>query len=188
MRPGEVYHFYNHANGKENLFVEERNYWFFRDKLQLYVLPVADVYSYCMMPNHFHMVGEIRPYKTLIRNFPHFKDLKPSQLELKISKAFSNLFSCYTQSFNKTYKRMGSLFIPNMKRKLIVSDRGFCNVVRYVHSNPVHHGFARSMDKWKYSSFNLFLSNKPTFINKKYVLDKFGGLDNFLKFHDFERF
>lgn len=185
MLPGEVYHFYNHANGWENLFVEERNYWFFLDKLKLHVLPIADIYSYCLMPNHFHMVAGIRAEKELNRSFPGFQNLKPAHKEKKISKAFSNLFSSYTQSFNKTYDRMGSLFIPNMKRKLIESDMGFVNAVRYVHSNPVHHGFVKSMDQWKFSSFNFFLDNKASFINKGYVLEKFGGLDMFLRFHGF---
>ena len=89
------------------------------------------------MPNHFHLVGKIKSEEDILANLGFVNGLTSSQIEKKISKCFSNLFSSYTQSFNKLYQRMGSLFIPNMKRKLIEEDAAFCSVVHYVHANPV---------------------------------------------------
>lgn len=54
MVPGEKYHLFNHANGRENIFTEPKNYDFFLQKLALHILPVCKIFSYCMMPNHFH--------------------------------------------------------------------------------------------------------------------------------------
>src|ERR1035438_4711725 len=55
-----IYHIYNRANGNEKLFFEEENYQFFMDKFKLYVSPVAEVFCYCLMPNHFHFLVRIK--------------------------------------------------------------------------------------------------------------------------------
>ena len=39
MNPGSFYHIFNHANGRENLFVEEKNYNFFLEKTAFHVMP-----------------------------------------------------------------------------------------------------------------------------------------------------
>jgi len=131
MFPGGIYHVYNHANGHENLFVEERNYPFFLGRLDLHVLPICDLFAYCLMPNHFHLQLRINESRVLTNFFNnqefkklkekngtvHFLPKKYSDFELikKVSKRFSNAFSSYTQAFNKVNVRKGSLFMPNMK-------------------------------------------------------------------------
>jgi len=186
MSPGEFYHVFNHANGWENIFKEERNYQFFLDKLALHVLPVCRIYAYCLMKNHFHLLVQAR-------NANELKDLwgmdrsgdEPGErkLILKVSKAFGNFFSSYTQSFNKVYNRMGSLFIPSMKSELIVSDDSFRRVVLYIHRNPIHHGFVKSVEDWAYSSYKIMLSDKQTKIEREYVLKIFGGIDQYILIH-----
>ncbi len=32
----------------------------------------------------------------------------------------------------------------------------------YIYNNPVKHGFCDAPDKWRFSSFNSIISNKPT--------------------------
>ena|ERR1700730_2959830 len=189
LLPNETYHFFNHANGFENLFVEKRNYSFFLKRLKKYILPIAKLYAYCLMPNHFHLVGAIRTEEELLKAFKINKQISQNSkileklLKKKISKAFANLFSSYAQSFNKVYKRRGSLFVPSMKKKLIEDDDSFCKVVHYVHANPVHHGFVSTMNQWPHSSYNLFFSSDDSIIEKDYVIDLFGGLDEFIKYH-----
>ena len=102
----------------------------------------------------------------------------------KISKSYANLFSSYTQAFNKVYNRMGSLFIPSMKMELVEGDESFCRVVHYIHNNPVHHHFVDKIDKWKHSSYKIFLSNSETKIERAYVLKVFGGLVKFIQHHE----
>lgn len=186
MIPGEFYHLFNHANGRENLFVEERNYSFFLEKLAKYILPVCRLYSYCLMPNHFHLILQIREeveLQKLWQSFQPLTKLSSKQLELKTSKSFANLFSSYTQSFNKVYNRMGSLFIPSMKFEEINDDLHFCKAVHYAHANPVHHGFCRNLEDWPHSSYKIFLSLGPTKLERDYVIDMFGGLDAYIKYH-----
>lgn len=60
MRPLKYYHIYNHANGFENIFIEERNFRFFLEKYQFYILPIAKTFAHCLMPNHFHFLIKIK--------------------------------------------------------------------------------------------------------------------------------
>ncbi len=53
MQPGNFYHLYNHANGNENIFLEERNYFFFLQQMNTHILPVSRIYAYSLMPTIF---------------------------------------------------------------------------------------------------------------------------------------
>ena len=170
LRPTHSYHIFNHANGFENIFTEDENYRFFLEKYQLYIQPVAETYSYCLLPNHFHLVVRIRRkeviesiYRELnfsktanfsnVQNFGKVINPTDEELERFISKQFANLFSCYTQSFNKINKRRGSLFLKNFKRELIDNREYFESAVIYTHRNPVHHGFCEHYEYWSYTSY-----------------------------------
>lgn len=162
MSPGNYYHVYHHANGKENLFIEDQNYRFFMEKFVKYPLPFIKVYAYCLMPNHFHFLISVKDFEELrlLKTFQVFKNLPEEKLqqliEKKLSKSFASLFSSYAQSFNKLYKRKGSLFIPNMKAKPVNGNDDICKLVHYIYANPVHHGFVKEMGLWKYSSYNSY--------------------------------
>jgi putative transposase len=56
-------------------------------------------------------------------------------------------------------------------------------VIHYTHANPVHHGFMKNMEDWPHSSYRIFFSTNSTKIERDYVLDMFGGLDAFIKYH-----
>jgi putative transposase len=186
MIPGEFYHLFNHANGWENVFIEDKNYDFFLKKMTQHILPVCRIYAYCLMKNHFHLLVRVRQTDELQLLWQKDKasnDLTERKLVLKTSKAYGNFFSSYTQAFNKVYNRMGSLFIPNMKTELVNSNDYFRNTVLYIHKNPVHHKFAKKIEDWKHSSYKTFLSDKKTKLEREYVLKAFGGLDNFIKLH-----
>ena len=185
LESGKYYHIYNHANGKENLFVNDGNYHFFLKRYANFIDPIADTFAYCLMPNHFHFALRIKSEEEIER----IQLLKSSKLlgsSKYISKQFSNLFSSYTQAFNKQQNRMGSLFIPSFKRKCIDSDAYFSKIIHYIHYNRVYHGFVKGVGDWKHSSFEAILSKKASKINRKEVLSWFGGIDGFLKFHQEE--
>lgn len=189
LEPNEMYHIYNHANGDENLFRNEENYAFFLKRYAHFIHPIAKTYAYCLMPNHFHLLVKIRREEEIAITFPKFKNLeKLSELEKVqfdklISKQFSNLFSSYTQSFNKVFNRKGSLFIKNFKRKSIESNAYFTSVVQYIHRNPVHHGFCASVGDWNWTSYPAILSNRPTKLEKEELINWFGNTTHFVEAH-----
>ena len=60
LEPGSIYHIYNHAVGKENLFLSPDNYSYFLKRYQFFINPVADTYVYCLMLNHLHFLVEVK--------------------------------------------------------------------------------------------------------------------------------
>jgi len=109
--------------------------------------------------------------------------ISDSEIEKYVSKQFANLFSSYTQAFNKSNQRMGSLFIKNFKRDLILIKEHFINAVIYTHLNPIHHGFCVSYDEWPNSSYFDIVNHKTTFIESLKLLKIFGGHDLFIQKH-----
>ncbi|GAB3328759.1 hypothetical protein GCM10027299_31360 [Larkinella ripae] len=69
------YHIYNHANGTELLFREPDNYRYFLKKYADHCISIADTFSYCLIPNHFHAIIRI---KTVAELIAHFEIQEPS--------------------------------------------------------------------------------------------------------------
>ena len=204
LLPSQFYHIYNHANGHENLFVQRENYYFFLQRYATFINPVADTFAYCLMPNHLHLLVRIKDEDDLqvayqqkiklrarfpkdVTNFPkvqNFREVEGEAGSKFVSREFGSLFSSYSQAFNKQQNRKGSLFMPNFKRKLIDTEDYFTQLVHYIHANPVHHGFVRRFTDWEFSSYQAFLSDKNTNLQRDEVLSWFGGVNNFNKFHD----
>jgi REP element-mobilizing transposase RayT len=188
LEPEKYYHLFNHANGMENLFLSSDNYDFFISKYIYHISPIAKTYAYCLMPNHFHFAIQIKP-KEQLENYINKKFINnnakkwQSNIEGFISKQFSNLFSSYTQAFNKQQNRMGSLFIPNFSRKEISSDEYLRQLIRYIHYNPVHHGFKSDIREWNYSSYNSIILELDSCINQTELLEFFNSLEDFIEFH-----
>jgi len=188
------YHIYNHSNGNDLLFKEEKNYFYFLERYKKFISPVANTYAYCLMPNHFHIIVKIRKEKEIVLELRSDKAKekynkleivsdKENFISLFVSKQFSNLFSSYSQAFNKMYNRKGSLFIKNFKRKLIDNDMYFLKLINYVHLNPVVHGFVQNVEEWRFSSYNAILSDGQTLVKREEVIALFDDLDNFKYCH-----
>jgi REP element-mobilizing transposase RayT len=153
LKPNEMYHIYNHANGNDNLFRNEENYAYFLKRYAYFIHPIAKTYAYCLMPNHFHLLVKIRSEEGIAITFPKIRTLEKLEILEKlefdkfISKQFANLFSSYTQSYNIVFRRKGSLFIKNFQRKPVKSEAYFTSLVQYIHRNPLHHGFCDKIIK-----------------------------------------
>ncbi len=183
----QYYHIYNHANGNDLLFREDDNYFFFLKKLSQYVLPVLKVYSYCLLPNHFHLLVSVKAEDELkrfyINKYPERNAEKSNKLTNLVSNQFRKFFISYSKSYNIMYNRRGSLFEENLKRKHIEKDEYFTNLIRYIHFNPVFHEYVNNPSKWKYSSLGAYLSNKESKISRSEVFEWFGGKEAFIRFH-----
>ena len=54
------YHIYNRGINGENIFKSDQNYLFFLNKVSDFLIPVCNVYAYCLLPNHFHLLVKIK--------------------------------------------------------------------------------------------------------------------------------
>ena len=57
---GNFYHIYNRGINSCNLFRESADYMHFLNLSAIYVAPVADIYAWVLMSNHFHCLVKIR--------------------------------------------------------------------------------------------------------------------------------
>jgi len=108
LEPDRFYHIFSRAIGNETLFKESKNYNFFLERYKKYIAPIADTYTYCLLPNHFHFLIRIKSEETLRTN-------GISNAE-KIMQNFSNFLNSYTKAYNKLYNRRGSLFMDYLRR------------------------------------------------------------------------
>lgn len=65
----KYYHIYNHANGDENLFREQKNYEYFLEKYKQHISPIAETIAWCLMPNHFHLLVKIKTEEEIVAAF-----------------------------------------------------------------------------------------------------------------------
>ena len=205
------YHIYNRGVNRENIFVEERNYDLFLRLFERHLAPVADLFAYCLLRNHFHLAvrikseGEIletmktlrvsreKTLKVSASNSDHVKpdsrmqcddhsQIKPLGFDYP-SKQFSNFFNAYAKTINKAYGRTGSLFQHPFGRVPITTDRQFWNVIAYIHQNQQKHRFVKDFRNWKYSSYGVILTEKATVIKRGNVMKWFGSSDAYLSLH-----
>jgi putative transposase len=167
LQPGCFYHIYNRGNNKENIFKEPKNYNYFLELWKQHIYPVAETYTYSMLPNHFHSLIRIRDH------------IEPTT----INQSFSNFFNAYTKSINKAYHRTGSLFQERFGRKMVEKEKYLIHLVFYIHANVQNHGLVTDFRKYPHSSYVSMLSTQPTLLERSKVLAWFGGQKHFEEFH-----
>jgi len=177
---GETYHIYNKAVGSELLFKADTDYKHFLKKLARFILPIANLYAYCLIPNHFHLLLKIKETDEI----PELKKINEDDYSRYLTHVFGNFFNSYSKSFNKMYNRNGRLFIQPFKRIMVEDEDYFILLVNYIHRNPIHHGLVNEMSDWKYSSYKSIISNQPTNIDRDEVISFFDSVQNFVLFHD----
>ena len=181
LEPEGFYHIYNRAVGSEKLFLSEFDYGQFLYKWQKYISPISVVYSYCLMPNHFHFLVQIKPLREISKTL----EIKEKGIGKTLSQRFSNFYNSYAKSFNMRNARKGKLFMLPFKRKHVDTDGYYTQLVYYIHRNPLHHGLLIEPGKYEYSSYGDILRDTPTFVYRNAVLSWFGGRNEFIQYHQY---
>jgi putative transposase len=179
--PDHEYHLSNRAVGREEIFVEERNYDFFLGRASIHVSPVAEFLSYTLLPNHFHFIVRIKALEAIEKYYSEVKNGKSVEQDLVcdfIMERFSNFLNSYTKAFNKTYQRQGALFIDYLKRQEIHDRLQMLETAVYIHQDAVRHGHCKMMKDWNWTSFNY-----DYFQQKEELVRLFGGLEQYELMH-----
>ena len=79
---------------------------------------IVDIITYCLMPNHFHI---------LVRETS----------EKGVSQFMQRLGTAYSSYFNKKYKRTGTLFEGPFKARLVDTEPYLLYLTSYIHLNPI---------------------------------------------------
>ena len=168
FEPGSFFHVYNHAVGSELLFRETENYLFFFDKFSQFLGPYVGLYSYCLLPNHFHLLIKVS---------------EESGCDV-VSEQFRKFLISYSKAFNKYFDRRGTLFERHLKRVLVTTDEYLVWLVFYLHRNPLHHQYTNEFRTYPWSSYRSLLSNRNTHLARDETIELFSGKREFILFHE----
>src|SRR3989344_9293882 len=136
------YHVFNRGIDKKPIFLSEHDYQFFLKKLDdLKSKYDHSLYSYCLMPNHFHISIQTR--------------------KVPISRIMSSLGTSYSMYFNRSHKHFGPVFQNRFKSILIENDSYFLQLSQYIYLNPLKAGLTADPLNYKYSSIREALGREP---------------------------
>jgi putative transposase len=170
------YHVYNRGNNRERIFFEPDNYLFFLKKLGAYLVPVADILVYCLMPTHFHIVVRVKQPQTSVEKSETLKisDVSTAMMKLSVS---------YTKAINKRFQRVGVLFQGQFQAKPILTSEYLFNLCRYIHGNPVKDGLVADSTQWPYSNYLEWIGERGgKLVDKAFVRDNFDTPEEYRKF------
>ncbi|MCC6726344.1 MAG: hypothetical protein IT258_17685 [Saprospiraceae bacterium] len=146
LYPGTFYHIFNHAVGFDDLFKNDGNFYYFLEKYEKHIPPIAHTFAYCLMPNHLHLVVRIREVDELLELFAT-KTKKPSTGEPILSKEQS----LESMDFTDERRFMEALVPPlNWEKLLYYISKQFGNLFS---------AYAQAFNKQQGRKGNLFISN-----------------------------
>lgn len=165
LQQNGIYHLFGRGVGKEKVFKEEKDYLHFLEVVSIKLLPLSEIYAYCLIPNHYHFM------------------LKVVDEPILFSRAIGEMGVSYAKWFNNKYHRMGGLFISPYKRISLDSDREIAWIPWYIHRNPMHHGLTLNWEQYQWSSYSAYVTGRPSKLNTSFLLDFYGGLPALVKHH-----
>ena len=111
------YHIYNRGVNGEDIFVEERNYDLFLKLFEKHLIPVADLFAYCLLRNHFHLSVRIKSEEEILETK---KNLKVSTSDLEKTLRVSPMGNHHVQQGKsadsqhvRSRKPLGSHFVSD---------------------------------------------------------------------------
>ncbi|WP_291286500.1 hypothetical protein [Flavobacterium sp.] len=176
---GKYYHIYNRGINSENLFKENRNHSYFLALYNKHIDPIADTFAWCLLRNHFHLLVRIKTFEEILHTH---KDYEIKRI-IAPHQSFGNLFNAYTKAINKGYNRHGALFERPFKRKRIDNETYLQTLIKYIHYNPVNHGFCQHPIEYPWSSYQTCISEKPTKLKREKVISLFENIEGLKNSH-----
>lgn len=156
--PGAFYHVYSRGLERREIFRDRSDFVKFLKILTKVQKALSFIcHSYCLMPNHYHLYLE-----TPLAN---------------LSKVMQEINGCYTQSYNRRYKRVGPLFQGRYKAKLVDQDAYSLPLSRYIHLNPVKAKLASRPEGWEWSSYGIMTGHRKRepFLETEWLMKQIGG-------------
>ncbi|HCM82613.1 MAG: hypothetical protein UW37_C0014G0005 [Candidatus Gottesmanbacteria bacterium GW2011_GWA2_44_17] len=197
---GEIYHIFNRSVGQQSIFSNSSFYTRFCDLMSYYRfdkppyrfseyirLPMqaqlesykrltsqkqlVDILTFCIMPNHFHMLlrqkqdDGIRRFATIIQN-------------------------AYAKYFNTKTNRSGAVFQAMFKSVRIETDDQLLHVARYIHLNPYSAKIVTSLsdlENYPWSSFVIYMGHLKGDWMEQNTLLSYGKTIEALKKYTFDQ-
>ncbi len=164
FKPQHFYHIFNRGAYKHKIFKDKQDYEIFSDILAYYLKyprtkyfsyqklvnkfevpnlekePTVHLVTYCLMPNHFHLL---------------LKQLPKAKKKNNISNLMRRLSITYAMHFQNKYKHTGSLFEGKFKSVVVDTSEQLLYLSKYIHKNPIK--LVNKLENYPYSSLPVYL-------------------------------
>jgi putative transposase len=167
---GEIYHIYNRGNNRQRIFFCRDNYFFFLQKIQRHLNPYCDIMAYCLMPNHFHLLIQVKAVSRGQEAGQNVSKVDP------LSYALGIILRSYTRAIQNQEHITGSLFQQKTKSRIVCDSSSNVTVsnllicMNYIHQNPVRAALVKYMEDWEFSSYREYIElHGEKVCNKKLV-------------------
>lgn len=160
--PGIPYHVTQRGNRRQQTFFEEGDYALYRDLLaQSAEKAGAEVWAYCLMPNHVHIV------------------IVPAD-EDGLRRSFADTHRRYTGYINARHRWTGHLWQGRFGA-VAMDEAHLAAAVRYVSLNPVRARLVERARDWRWSSVAAHLAGEDDgLVRVRPVLERYGCFADFL--------
>jgi putative transposase len=139
--PGIPHHITQRGNGRQPTFFEDGDYALYLDMLAAAAERAqVQIWSYCLMPNHVHII------------------LCP-QDEDGLWRTFGDLHRRYTGFINARRRTTGHLWQGRFG-SVAMDEAHFVTALRYVALNPVRAGLVRKAQDWPWSSTRALIAGQ----------------------------
>ncbi|MDP3920777.1 MAG: transposase [Candidatus Omnitrophota bacterium] len=152
------YHVMNRGRNHMDIFRGEHDYRVFLEILTeacgLFNVQIA---SYCLMSNHYH----------LLIHTP----------EANLSRFMRHIDGVYTQKYNRSYQKDGSLFKGRYRAVVLQVESYLLRVMRYIHLNPVQARIVHDPTDYPWSSHRDYISvnGHPSWLLVGFILNQFSS-------------
>lgn len=98
----------------------------------------CDIYAWCVLPNHYHLLLKSDAIKQFCREIGRFHGR-------------------FSRQWNQEDNQLGRKVWYRCFDREMRSNRHFYARLNYIHHNPIHHGYIEKWVDWPWSSAALFL-------------------------------
>ena len=106
--------------------------------LSLCTEPLAHLFAWCVLPNHYHLLIETENLTS-------------------VTSALGSLHGRTSRAWNVAERTTGRTVFHRTADRRIRSEAHFWATLNYVHHNPVYHGYAKRWTDWPWSSARDYL-------------------------------
>lgn len=153
---GGLYHATSRGDRREDIFLDDadRLAW-----LEIFAKTCKRFnwvcHAWCLMDNHYHIVVET--------------------IEGNLAQGMRHLNGVYTQTFNRTHKRVGHVYQGRYKAIIVEKDSYLLELARYVVLNPVRARMVKDTVDWQWSSYAAMLGTQPApeWLQTDWILGQF---------------
>ena len=158
------------GNNQQTIFQSDQDFRFYYDLLlQLKEENSIEIYHYCLMNNHVHLIISLHKNSTLAR---YMKQVNLS----------------YFHYFKRQNKYSGHLWQGRFKNSIIENDSYLLQCGKYIELNPVRAAIVKRPEDYPYSSYKYYAYGKEDKLLMKNILYNSLGKSMEQKQEEYRRF